>query len=193
MRRFKVTREFYVSNMKLWKNEGEAEIYIPKDSDKLSAMGFRSKRQQKPAFHYRFRSEKRRDEYVKDFFENIERKKEQKAKKNEERKSYIHDCKVGDIFSSSWGYDQTNCDFVQVVSVTDKSVRVREIAQNAEQTGYLSGYTKPIKDAFVKESRLTPNGKPVTKKVSINNCFCFESFRYFFKYDGVALYWSAYA
>lgn len=36
---------------------------------------------------------------------------------------------VGDILYSSWGYDQTNVDFFQVVSVTKASVRVREIAK----------------------------------------------------------------
>ena len=39
--------------------------------------------------------------------------------------------KVGDIFYSSWGYDQTNIDFYEVVGVTKsgKSVKIREIAK----------------------------------------------------------------
>lgn len=36
--------------------------------------------------------------------------------------------KVGDIFSATWGYDQTNVDFFQVIAlVGEKSVRVREV------------------------------------------------------------------
>ena len=36
--------------------------------------------------------------------------------------------KVGDIFAASWGYDQTNVDFFQVVAlVGESSVRVREV------------------------------------------------------------------
>lgn len=36
--------------------------------------------------------------------------------------------KVGDIFESSWGYEQTNVDFFQVVALAGKtSVRVREV------------------------------------------------------------------
>ena len=36
--------------------------------------------------------------------------------------------KVGDIFHASWGYDQTNNDFFQVVSLCgESSVRVREV------------------------------------------------------------------
>lgn len=37
--------------------------------------------------------------------------------------------KVGDIFSMSWGYEQTNVDFFQVVKVCgETSVRVREVS-----------------------------------------------------------------
>lgn len=36
--------------------------------------------------------------------------------------------KVGDLFSASWGYEQTNVDFFQVVAlVGESSVRVREV------------------------------------------------------------------
>ncbi len=36
--------------------------------------------------------------------------------------------KLGDILSSSWGYDQTNVTFYQVVGITKSSVRIRKIA-----------------------------------------------------------------
>jgi hypothetical protein len=35
---------------------------------------------------------------------------------------------VGDIFYSSWGYDQTNIDFYEVVGLTGASVKVRQVA-----------------------------------------------------------------
>ena len=56
-----------------------------------------------------------------------------KAKKTEKAakaapKSNKFGVKVGDIFSASWGYDQTNNDFFQVVALCgDSSVRVREV------------------------------------------------------------------
>ena len=50
-------------------------------------------------------------------------KKAEKAKKN------YFGVKVGDMFSSSWGYEQTNVDFFQVIElVGEKSVRVREVS-----------------------------------------------------------------
>ena len=45
--------------------------------------------------------------------------------------------KVGDVFVESWGYEQTNIDFYEVVEVTPsgKSVRLREIAAKAVEIG----------------------------------------------------------
>ena len=37
--------------------------------------------------------------------------------------------KVGDIFVSSWGYDQTNIDFYEVVKATKATVTVRAIGK----------------------------------------------------------------
>lgn len=60
--------------------------------------------------------------------EAIEGKKEKQptAKKTEKKNKY--GVKVGDIFSASWGYEQTNVNFFQVIAlVGEASVRVREV------------------------------------------------------------------
>lgn len=52
------------------------------------------------------------------------------VKEQPEKKEKVNDfgVKVGDIFSASWGYEQTNNDFFQVIAlVGKKSVRVREV------------------------------------------------------------------
>lgn len=51
-----------------------------------------------------------------------------KAKPETPKKNNKYNVQVGDIFSASWGYEQTNNDFFQVVEVVGKSsVRVREV------------------------------------------------------------------
>lgn len=60
-----------------------------------------------------------------------------------------HDFKVGDILVSSWGYEQTNVDWYQVVGVTAKSVKIREIKGRVQETGFMSGESVPIPDAFI--------------------------------------------
>lgn len=48
--------------------------------------------------------------------------------KEKAEKKNVFGVKVGDIFSTSWGYEQTNNDFFQVIAlVGKKSVRVREV------------------------------------------------------------------
>lgn len=68
---------------------------------------------------------------------------------------------VGDIFASSWGYDQTNVDFYEVVGVTPsgKSVRLVPIASEV-----VSG------DAYSERVRAVPgsaaaDARPFTKRL----------------------------
>jgi hypothetical protein len=39
----------------------------------------------------------------------------------------MNDIQIGDIFCASWGYDQTNVDFYEVVRKTAKMIELREI------------------------------------------------------------------
>jgi len=60
---------------------------------------------------------------------------------------------VGTILYYSWGYEQTNVQFFQVVSRTAKRVSLREIEGETLKinAGGMSGQTKPIPNAFIGE------------------------------------------
>jgi hypothetical protein len=64
---------------------------------------------------------------------------------------------VGSIFVWSWGWEQTNLDFFQVIEKKTKSVIVREIAQETvEGSTYSHGIADnrvAVKDAFLKDSK----------------------------------------
>jgi hypothetical protein len=81
------------------------------------------------------------------------------AKKVE--KVNIHGVKVGDIFVMSWGYDQTNVDYFQVVELKgSQMVKIREIASKfVRAASPMSGYVKPVKDAFLTYSLFTSDKK----------------------------------
>ena len=51
-------------------------------------------------------------------------------------KTYFHTIQVGDVFVESWGYDQTNIDFYQVVRVMPKSVEIQAIHATPVGEGY---------------------------------------------------------
>jgi hypothetical protein len=66
---------------------------------------------------------------------------------------------VGDIFVSSWGYDQTNIDFFEVVRLTGASVVVRPIGKDRiEMNGPGGNKVMPRKGAFT--------GQEMTKRIS---------------------------
>ena len=60
--------------------------------------------------------------------------------KEKAEKKNVFGVKVGDMFSASWGYEQTNNDFFQVIAlVGEKSVRVREVNPQIVRRDPVSG------------------------------------------------------
>ena len=72
---------------------------------------------------------------------------------------YAHQIVRGDIFVCSWGYDQTNVDFYQVVKRTPKTVTVRQVAAETLSDGPLTmtGKARAIPGQFI--------GEPMRRKM----------------------------
>ena len=76
--------------------------------------------------------------------------------------------KVGDIFCFSWGYEQSNIDYFQVIALKGtKQVVIREIAYEiTENTNFDSYKVTACKDRFLKDSQfITDNEKGAVKQV----------------------------
>ena len=74
--------------------------------------------------------------------------------------------KVGDLFSASWGYDQTNVDFFQVIAlVGETSVRVREV--NPPLLG--ESATAPMAGDFTYQTKDLPILPPARSSVFIKD------------------------
>ncbi|HDF2366292.1 TPA: hypothetical protein PC505_003951 [Morganella morganii] len=59
---------------------------------------------------------------------------------------------VNDVLASSWGYEQTNVSFYQVISLHGKkTVTVRKISAEVCHDGSMSGYKKPVLNDFMGE------------------------------------------
>lgn len=65
--------------------------------------------------------------------------------------SYTHGITAGDIFYTSWGYEQTNTEFYQVTRASEASVWLREIARDKTTTGFMCGEVLPRPGEFVGE------------------------------------------
>jgi hypothetical protein len=153
------------------------------------AIGYKAK-QNRPAFNFLFRSIERRDEYVREWFDGVAR--EQAAKKawkaeQAAKRAAGHGLKAGDVLYASWGYEQTNIDFYQVVDASSpKSVMLREIAANTTTAGGCftdRGNCLPARDQFTGEAfRSIWNGSSFHAKG-----------RHLSVHNGQPLYWSSYA
>lgn len=115
-----------------------------------------------PTGNYTFRTQSRAAEWIAAQFDAQQRREAVRAARKAERKAFRHTLKVGDVLRSSWGYDQTNIDFYQVVEVRGADVMVRELAQQSQETMSMQGECVPHIDNFV--------GPATRHRVLQNNC-----------------------
>lgn len=135
---------------------GAIQIGLYESAGRPHAIAYRGKAK-RPSWHIRFGSNERRQEEIENFVRNYERdeaeKIERKARKQELIRKAIESVKVGDIFSASWGYEQTNVDYYQVVGKKGSMVEVREIGMHSVEgsEGMMSDRVVPVKDHFISD------------------------------------------
>lgn len=139
-----------------------------------------------PDFHYRFKSNEQRDSYINKWIDNLKGKQQNKLAMKQTR-NQPHTLQIGDIMIHSWGYEQTNVDFYQVISKTEKTVKLQAIGQQVVKgsEGFMCCNVIPIKNNFV-------NDKIITKKADKDNYVSME-FGCMLKWDGKPHYMSWYA
>jgi len=117
----------------------------------------------KAAANYAFKSSERAKAYIDSSIESLKRSAAAKGERAAAKKAFVPSLKVGDVLSTSWGYDQTNVEFFQVTKLIGKAmVEVREIAQNSEETGFMCGQCVPVYGKFL-------NKAPLRKRVLEGN------------------------
>jgi tRNA(Ile2) C34 agmatinyltransferase TiaS len=197
MPRHKITRDFYLSGNEeeIRDDEADAVAYLKVHDGFAVALGFGGKRQ-RPDFNYRFASnsratgEEQARAYVEKYFDGQREAARVKAERRKEQREFTTSLVEGDILYTSWGYEQTNVEWFQVLEVkpSGKTVVIREICgENVEDVGWMCGYAMPLKGRFVKDS------EPVTKRVRKGDAVTIDKVRDAYKWDGGRKYWSSYA
>jgi hypothetical protein len=129
--------------------------YIPKDSEAVehrlgvvykyqcgshpAAVAYAGKAN-KASFHNTYVGrdpEKMREEAIASFFKGLEASEKMKLDRREEAKK-PHAIAVGAIVYNSWGYDQTNVDFYEVVKVSANYVWLQSLESSAPEDGFMS-------------------------------------------------------
>ena len=102
-----------------------------------------------PKFNYMFSTFAKREDYVKQWVQDLVEREESKVAARAAKKTSKHSLVVGDILNTSWGYDQTNVEYYQVVGLKAKTmVILREIASIQHDESHVL----PARDSFTGEA-----------------------------------------
>jgi hypothetical protein len=135
--------------VKIADKQSDAVAYVyTSGNGKPAALIFYGKAD-KPVSRFYWQNEARRDQAVKDAFDNRRARTAHKTAERDKRSSFVNPYKVGDLFGRSWGYDQTNVNYYEVVRVKGKYLWVREIAQEYVYTQSMAGNTTPLPGKFL--------------------------------------------
>jgi hypothetical protein len=146
---------------------------------------------------YAFESIEKCEEYIEKAYRNIyvnmqsdlERIKQKKAANAEVKASDYYE--IGDIVYNSWGYEQTNIDYYQVVKITPKGIEVAEIkSEIVEGSIYSHGMAydlTALKDQFIEDGETYKLRVYAAGRLSKP-----ESYYHFSKWDGKPKYRSTY-
>jgi hypothetical protein len=105
-----------------------------------------------PMFNYVFRSMEEREAYIAGVVKDYENAQARKAEYRAERATGdLTLANPGVIFCYSWGYEQTNVEYYQVIARHGQLVTLREIGCESVpgSAGPMSDSVRPLKDAFV--------------------------------------------
>lgn len=178
----KLTREFYIpANYldKIVECNGAIEIYTQEYGNGFAATGWQGKAV-KPSFNYSFGTAERMNAYIEKFIENykakLKMKAEAKAAAKAKRAELAASIKAGDIYYTSWGYDQTNVDFYKVIEVKGQKVTLIEIGSKIVDNNGSS-------DSVVANPE-AEKGEPFNKMVSKYGTFNIASYASASKWDG---------
>jgi hypothetical protein len=143
-------------------------------------------KRQKPDWHYSFPSEEAARKYIEGHASGRRKSLAAKAERRKAQKEFTTTLEVGSILYTSWGYEQTNVEWFQVTEVypSGKTVKVREIAGEVEDTGFMCGKTTPIKDSF--------KGEELVKRVQKGDILRIDDVRSAYKWQGQPKYCSWY-
>lgn len=129
--------------------------------------------------NYTFRTVEQMEAYLAEIKRGEDSREENKTRRAAERKSVVNPYVVGDVVHHSWGYDQTNCDFYQVIAVTPKTVTLLEIcSESVTEEGFMSDRRVARIDNFLE------NAKPFTCRVLNNDSTVKINHGYASKWDG---------
>lgn len=154
MRRM-LTSRFIPRGFTLLKETKLAVVYATADG--LSAIAYSGK-SNKSDWYYKYRTTDQLNKQIFDYFTRLESREKDKKDRREAKKNYVTKLKVGDIMNYSWGYEQTNQEFYQIIEIKGKTAKLMEIGcKSVPNPGGsdMSDRVIAVKDSFVNKEVIT--------------------------------------
>ena len=184
-RRGSLTREMYIAKFE----KIEHEIFVTESGivaykyvcQRDPALMLFTGKSNKPLIHGRFLSEESREKKIQTVISNIEhditRKAERKIKQTQPSS-----LKVGSILYTSWGYEQTNIEFFEVVKTSGKRTVDLMRLHVSVTHGTYEDQVMPIPGSFITEGYASrENG---TYRVKDGNVVSFNGYKNGWEWDG---------
>ena len=164
MRTHKPQRKHFIPKgaIKVVPKDIPAEVYIYERRGVPCALVFAGK-QQRPGLHVQYATPTRREQAVREYLRNPAKVKAYRDEQAAKRKGFVHGYKVGAVLHYSWGYEQTNCEFFQIIATTPGTITMREIAQKAEPGSQISHGM--AENRLAVPNRFHDKSEPITKRV----------------------------
>ena len=165
----------------VYKEGDKYKALLKNDAEPVLAMFYG--KSAKPRFHYRFHSMKELDDYLDKYLNNKQEIEQGDAERRAQRKiTADHNIKVGDIFYTYWGYDQTNSEFYEVVAVRGSRIDLRELDYTVDSSGESWGENKiyPNPGHYVSDDIHTVSARADGTVTNLDG----ESFLHLSKWEG---------
>ena len=142
-----------------------AVAYVKEEGNRFYWKTF-TRKSMKPQLNYYGIDRDRMHQSISNWATNLESREAEKIARREANKGGTAEINLGDVFYTSWGYDQTNVDFFQVVGYKGKTMlKLRKIAK--EQV--TESKVRAVKDTFTSDEILEKRYNPKYKSVKISS------------------------
>jgi len=105
-------------------------------------------------FNYRFKTADNMAKYVTDYtksiFSQMQLQQTRKVQRANDKKN--HGIEVGQVYYTSWGYDQTNVSFYLITSVKGQKIEFVKVGQETKDTNWDYGYAMPNTSCIISET-----------------------------------------
>lgn len=199
----RIKARYIPDGMTVYRVEKGGIVYA--SPDQLHGVAWRGT-SMKHEWYYSFRTPEMLKQRSDMFFESVQANQKRMDERHALKTAFKTTLKPGDILNTSWGYDQTNVEFFQVLTVKNNTITIQEICGTYESTGSMAGRTLPIPNKPRKvnvwvDDVDAPNGRRcdtvdthvLSKRVTLGGCVKIHESASASLWNGKSCYTSSYA